>query len=341
LHELPDFVRLVHELRGANRKVNTTVLCQPLENFNVEGYRRFIHKEHHVVLGDENLRRIFREVDKAREETGIYVSFYNQKFEQFMAEGMPIPRFFPRQMDVDLILADAGSQDAALLATEREIEDQFEHWAEKASCDQPAFIAMVTDLFLQRHFNSGVVSETMTAFPELEPALRKRLGARVEKLIDRNGPLTGTVQAPAGSFTLARFRTQPFRAGEYVYNQPQQCAGLVVKVFAAHALLHNGQLVPVSHLFQVVSQQTPEGEAAAFPLPPAPTFRMAYIRLLCQFYFQLNAWKTRICGNRKSLLLWKLSVAYRVSLTFLGLNAQPLVQAENFAENELERTATQ
>lgn len=107
LPELPAFVRMLRELAGPEAKPRITALCQPLENAEIEAYRAFLHQEHHSLLGEEKLREIFLETAVAQRETGIQVRFYNQTLDEFIAAGMPFPRYFATDLDRRMVAAGA------------------------------------------------------------------------------------------------------------------------------------------------------------------------------------------------------------------------------------------
>ena len=336
LHELPSFVRMVHALRGENRQVQMTVLCQPLENFSVEAYRRYVHEQHHVQFGEEDARAIFREAHKAQQETDIQVSFYNQKLNEFIADGMPIPRFFARQMDVDMILANAESDTPAFQATEHLIVQEFEEWVKRARYHRPRLLELLADYFISRNFSDPVVTETMRVFPELRPALAAKLHTRLSRIVDRLELATMKVKPPVSVLTVRKYSLSPFRSGEFVYSTGAKTDGLVASVFGAHALLYGRQIVPAAgFLFRVVEKYGLDGNFVERPLVPPLTLRMAYLCALCDAYARLHRWKDRMLGGRKSLLLWKLSVAYRSALGFLGVKAHSAIQLDPAAGLEL------
>lgn len=104
LHELPDFIRIIRSIAGDAYDPPLTVLCQPLENFSIPEYRSFVHQEHHSLIGEEKLKKIFLAAAEAGQENQVIVRFYNQTLEDFIAEGMHFPCFFPKELDEELFL---------------------------------------------------------------------------------------------------------------------------------------------------------------------------------------------------------------------------------------------
>lgn len=325
MHELPAFVRLIHDLRGTNFQVNTTVLCQPLENFNLDGYRQYLHQEHHVQVGDSELRRIFEETEKARWETGVFVSFYNQKFDEFMAEGMPIPRFFPRQMDVEIILA--AFEGRAFQATLREIEENFAQWIEQYGYDRNRLIAELKETCRRLHFSSPVVQQTMAEFPSLAADIEEKLEESILALVERQEAFTFTVTTASAVLAVKRFSFGPVLPGEFVYSPSLRMDTIVAKTVGPHALLFNRQIVPaLGYLFRVAEKRDLDGRLLAVPAAPPITLRFLFHSWIFDFYARVHEAKDRFLKGRKSLLLWKLSVAYRSALSLFGIDARSAIQ---------------
>lgn len=209
LHELPAFVRLIHSLRPPGCKNFVTVLCQPLENFDILGYRRFVHGEHHALLGEEKLREIFTETWQAHRETGVQVSFYNQKLDEFMAAGMPFPKFFPRLSDIDLIASDLKSG-----ARFHGVDEGLEAWLENTSnyhggSLRSAFLRHARALFA----HNAVVAEVGKEFPQLWAKVDEHLPTWIQKFESRLAEKEKLVKkALPENFCILPFTTMLVRA---------------------------------------------------------------------------------------------------------------------------------
>lgn len=318
LHELPRFVRLMKELMPPDCLPLVTVLCQPLENFNVEGYRRYVHKEHHVLLGDAALRGIFEEVREASIETGVGVSFYNQKLEDFLAAGMPFPRYFPRQMDADLFLADV--KEKAPFWREEDID--WQRMLDEAGFDRGRFGGVFLRFVWEKLRANGVIAETMQELPPFVKELEKALPAYADHY-------AGLYAAKfnAEKFEVERdgvkvrgelYVQRPFQPGDLVFSAASGTAGELLEIRGGLALLHDGRIVPTARgeLFHAESV-TRNGE----PAPPVPNPGKA---AMGRVYLWLHERKEKWLGGRKSPLLWKLSVAYREILGAFGVQATPV-----------------
>ena len=91
-HEFPKLVRLIHRLRGRYNLPKVNVYCQALENFELRGYRDFVHKEHHSLIDTKLLKEMFLEVRKESIHTDIPVSiFYSTPLEEFIRQGCSVP----------------------------------------------------------------------------------------------------------------------------------------------------------------------------------------------------------------------------------------------------------
>lgn len=291
LEELPAFVRLMHSLRPPGCKVLVTVLCQPLENFDVLNYRRFVHGEHHMLFGEEKLREIFTEAYKAHLETGIQISFYNQKISEFMEQGMPFPRYFPRRSDMDIILADLAREDGRSPFLQEEMERALPA-LRAAGGGRDALLARLAEKASAIFSANPVAAEIMREFPELKGRIESVLPLWAANFLQR---AEAVADAPAAE-------APPAPAVE-------------VTTFSSSA---------ENRAAAVVSSATGAMLVEPVPAPGQSALRRLFIAFLGFLYISIHRVKTAIIGNRKSAFLWNLSVSYRRLLALLGLRVNPL-----------------
>ncbi|MGZ3695399.1 MAG: radical SAM protein [Bdellovibrionota bacterium] len=293
LEELPAFIRLIHSLRPPGCKTLVTVLCQPLENFDVLNYRRFVHEEHHVLFGEKKLREIFTDTYAAHLETGIQVSFYNQKLKDFMAEGMPFPKYFPRKSDVDIFLVDLVRGDAKSGFLQAPMEKELPILLARAGSDTQKLQLEVLRKAREIISANAVVQEVAQAFPELLPKLENVLPKWVENFCAKVGSLQ---EAPASS----AMKVESIESSQENVRKSEKPLGLVV------TSVNESILVQTS--------------AESSQLLPQRLFLLA----LSHLYISAHRIKNKVIGDRKSLLLWNISVTYRRALGLLGLRISPL-----------------
>jgi MoaA/NifB/PqqE/SkfB family radical SAM enzyme len=311
LRELPAFVRLMKSLMPEGCTPKVYVLLQPLENFDIDGYRQFVHREHHSLLGDDELRRIFRETLEAERETGVHCTFYNQHLKDFVAAGMPIPKFFPRQSDVDSFIG--------------QIEHNVPLW-EPGELDVPALVrecggdeTEFRRLFLRsvREFcdRNGVIGETQRVFPGFAIKLKSLLPAYAHTLAMR--ALDEELERPAGAapWPVRVSRYAVFREGTLVFGDATHKIGRLVRLHGGLALLHDGTVLLASRVHRLVTEEL-EGREPDVDY----SWRRKFSLALGHAYVDVNALKNRLLRDVRSPLLWKLSVAYRRALSLLGLN---------------------
>lgn len=291
LAELPAFVRLIHSLRPPGCKQLVTVLCQPLENFDVLNYRRFVHGEHHSLFGEEKLKEIFQETYRAHLETGVQVSFYNQKLKEFMEAGMPFPRFFPRRTDMDILLADLARSEARIPFLHEAIEKDFNSILESTKGDAAALHRAVlcqANALLEKN---AVVQEIVLAFPELKSRLETIMPNWASNFLAKKVP--STAQASESEVEVRNLESESPAA------KSAQHFGVMVSSANGSVLLESS-------------------------VPGSNPLRRAFVGLLGKVYIAVHRLKTKLVGDRKSLLLWNLSVAYRRALAAFGLRVNPL-----------------
>ncbi|HEY8279095.1 MAG TPA: radical SAM/SPASM domain-containing protein [Bdellovibrionota bacterium] len=319
LHELPAFVRLIHSLRPKNCRNLITVLCQPLENFDVEGYRRFVHQEHHTLLGEQELRRIFTETHKAGKETGVSVTFYNQKLNDFMESGMPIPAFFPRRSDVDLILADIAAIDQRFPVVFNEIWNEIESWLRRSGFQRDKLRELLATHLHQLNFGSEVIRVTAEKFPDLQEKIDQCTEKFVNRIIHKIDAATVVHRHNGKALATKKYVIDPISKGQGVFLESGFRATALLAIFGNRALLMNGYVIPLQKL-KVLAET--DGRAVTVGIPGASLVLIGFLHSAIHYA------KERLIGNRKSKLLWKLSVIYRSTLKFLGFNV-PTFNFEN------------
>jgi MoaA/NifB/PqqE/SkfB family radical SAM enzyme len=318
LRELPDFIRLIKAQipSGYGGLGYVTVLCQPLENFSIDGYRRFVHKEHHSLLGEEELRRIFSEAFEAAKETGIYVSFYNQNLTDFVNQGMPFPKFFPRKMDMDIILD--------------QLEKREQFWEEESIDFNTILLGRKNGVYFSssrfREFVSNalgansVFRETLREFPEMAAEVEKRMDSYCEHFLEEYRERAEAFLAGLGSeekvVGVYRDANSEFEPGDFVLCS--QVGGPTRIIHSANGLvlLENGYVVPVL----ACSSWLPS--KFSFYNRVAPRFwqRNQIPILTGKLYFWLNNWKCRLFKDSRSPLLGQVSRFYHRMLRLTGLN---------------------
>lgn len=322
LHELPRFVRLMKEQMPPQCLPLVTVLCQPLENFNMESYRRFVHTEHHALVGEQELRRIFQEVYQAHLETGVQVTFYNQKIKDFMAEGMPFPKFFAREMDVEIIQKDLTSTKHRFDGIDELVEKEFQSIAEKFGYRMPEIRAYFFDFIKSKLAGNVVVTDTMEVFPELKKGIDAMVNEHLDLLFARLETETVGFSAFGISTQALKYRFRAPVVGDYLFNMVAGKPALAVQISGKLALLHDGKIVPLdggTH-FVLNAKDDKTGMLLKKPDP-----REAKGTFAGSVYLHVHALKDKLIGGRKSLLLWKLSVAYRKILSLCGVEAKLLL----------------
>jgi radical SAM protein with 4Fe4S-binding SPASM domain len=170
LHELPEFIRSIRRIAGDDYSPPLTVLCQPLENFSIPEYRSFVHQEHHALIGEDRLKKIFLAASEAGKANRIIVRFYNQTLDDFIAQGMQFPRFFPKELDAELFLKSANTFVDRFIAenplTERSsAKKMYETW-------QGALSPLSTVIYER--------------FPALKPSVDSLLQKKAEALAESN-----------------------------------------------------------------------------------------------------------------------------------------------------------
>jgi radical SAM protein with 4Fe4S-binding SPASM domain len=295
LEELPAFVHLIQSLRPKGCKIQITVLCQPLENFDVLNYRRFVHGEHHALFGEVKLREIFNEAYKAQLETGIHITFYNQQLKDFIAEGMPFPRYFPRKSDVDILSVDLVRPDARVAFLYDPMEQQMPVITAQAAGDPAKLKALTLKAAFALAEKDLVLQEIISAFPELQTRLDTLLPVWTDNFLCK-------VKLPVSS----EVEIQNLESASDSSDSP---LGVVVTSANGSMLLE------------------PAADLSRNPL------RRISILALSKIYILVHRAKTRLIGERRSVLLWKLSVAYRNSLGMLGLRINPLPVTNHRREN--------
>jgi hypothetical protein len=285
LEELPAFIRLIHSLRPQGCRQLITILCQPLENFDIPNYRRFVHGEHHVLLGEKRLREIFLEARRAEIETGVTITFYNQKLSDFIAQGMPFPQYFPRRSDVDLLLADFNRADTKIAYLEEPLAARLPALQAKYRDDRTGLAAALvseTRLLIQAN---AVLAEIMRAYPDFEGKLQLVLPSWAENFLRKSTGPAPIVSDPA--------------------------AVSVTKLPAENAVA----MVVKNATGSIIVEPT---------INSANPWKRKFLLGLSHAYVGVHHVKSKLIGNRKSLLLWKLSVAYRNILGTFGLRIQAL-----------------
>ena len=103
--DLPKFMEMIHELRGVYKNNRVVALIQPLENFELPEYRKWVHKEHHDLIGESELQRVLQESHAFAKKHDIITSFYNMTLEEFLDKKMSMPPYFVRKMDEEVFLS--------------------------------------------------------------------------------------------------------------------------------------------------------------------------------------------------------------------------------------------
>ena len=122
-HELPEFIRMIKRFKGEKKDITMVALIQPLENFDLEGYRSWVHNEHHSLIDQAELDRILHEVHDLGKENDVLVSFYNAKLDEHFRSGAKLPKYFARKLDEKIFLEkkeDFQKQLAAFWASQKE-----------------------------------------------------------------------------------------------------------------------------------------------------------------------------------------------------------------------------
>lgn len=322
LHELPAFVRLIKSLMPENCLPRVTVLCQPLENFSVESYRRFVHGEHHALLGEQALREIFQEVNRVSVETGVSVAFYNQKLPDFMAQGMPFPKYFPRQMDVDIFLADLRARKPLWNSLDFQELIQRSYFGRN-------YLQLLFLEFLQATLASNeVIAQTRREFPDFDSAIERELPGYAADFLSRFEEEKLNFRTGTRSVTAKRYLFRAFRAGDYVYSASSGTSGRISKIVAGLVLLHDGKIVPLSRGLYLVETVTEDQQV--LPIPASPRDPRGIVKLcLGRGYLYAHPVKERLFRGRKSPLLWKLSVVYRRALGAFGVETESTIRQQH------------
>jgi len=320
LHELPAFVHLIKSLMPPNCVPHVQVLCQPLENFNIPGYRQFVHREHHALLGEAELRRIFTEVNRAHLATGVGVTFYNQRLNDFMAADMPFPKYFPRQMDVDIFLDDL--QKGQPLWSEAEFDSQ--GLLVRLGGDRDLFRAELLRFARSYLSENVVIADTRAAFPAFAAVADSLLPEYAQLLAAKLEPETICVERDGAVINARKYSFGPFRVGDRVYSAAFGWAGQISAIRGGKALLRNGAIVSLSAGLHRIDSITRNGIPDSFPEKPRG-LRALSAQGFGRLYLLIHESKERLLGNVKSPLLWKLSVAYRALLAGLGVRVAPEV----------------
>jgi len=314
LHELPDFVRLVQSLRPKGCKLQITVLCQPLENFDVEDYRSFVHEEHHSLVGEKKLKEIFEEVYQAHLDTGIEISFYNEKIREFREKGMPFPKFFPRKSDIDLLARKYEKQSKTLDACKFLLEDGLQNLIFAADYDQERIRFFLIEKLRSNIFQNPVIDETQKEFPELKSRLDRAILIFVDKFMNKMRSDTFPFELRSGERGEAlRWRLHAINKGDILFHHSTASIGKVLATMPGFILMSDGRVFPDKVIFYHVPE-----EYKHYVLELAPR-RRSFVVGLGYVHLYLHLQKEKLFGNRKSKLLWNLSVAYRWVLSVLGL----------------------
>lgn len=238
LPELPRFVRLMKELMPEECLPLVTVLCQPLENFSVDGYRQFVHREHHALLGEEELRRIFQETHLAQRETGVRVSFYNQCLDDFVAAGMPFPKFFARADDIEYFRNGLLRGDGGFAGLDAILDRELLTEAGNASPRSSAETERLTSRLLEHLRGNGVVAETMREFPAFAEELPQLLARYLESYQPRMvGEMAEFGAAGANAWVEKEFSAAASRLRYDLDSVAAHLAAELAKKFPDHAYL--------------------------------------------------------------------------------------------------------
>lgn len=287
LEELPAFIRLIHSLRPQGCRQLITILLQPLENFDIPNYRRFVHGEHHVLLGEKRLREIILEARQAQLETGVAVTFYNQKLGDFIDAGMPFPKYFPRRSDVDLLLADFNRTDSKIAYIEEPLAARLPALQAKSGSDRAGLLAAIiqeTFLLIQ---NQAVLAEIMGAYPDFAGKLKLVVPTWTENFLNKLvAPEAAEAGVESNSVSVTKLETE-------------NSVAMVVKDSTSSIIVESA------------AENTNVG-------------RKLFLTALSHLYVGIHHVKSKLIGNRKSLLLWKLSVIYRNILGTFGLRIEAL-----------------
>lgn len=311
LHELPAFVRLVKELMPPDCGPQVTVLCQPLENFSIDGYRQFVHQEHHSLLGEAELRKLFEEVHRAQQETGLDVRFYNQKLPDFVAAGMPFPKYFPRQMDVDIFMANIKA--GAPIWPENALD--IDRLIRQSAYGRDRFCADLTAFVRSYCEQNAVIAGTLREFPAFAADLERLLPEYMDTLTIKFEKQALPAKCDGTALSVRKYAFRPFCVGDFVYSFVGESAGKIDRIQANLVLLQDGSIVSTAGLHHVDSDVPP-------PAHPSSLRGLAVLQL-GRMVLRVHWLKESLLGGIRSPLLWKLSVAYRSLLASFGVRMFP------------------
>ncbi len=336
-HELPLFAQRLREVAGKDAIPRITILPQFLENMEIEGYRRWVHKEHHALVPLEDLREAFLELKRVADENNILVQFYNQKMEEFVKEGMPFPKYFVRAMDRMIFLDDMEKgtfqKDYILPALAVAFPGAFRASAYGYERMLPGFEKAV----LKELERNEVVCAVFSEFSDVKERARQEIHKAASAYVDEQRRRTGVVCHNGIWFFFDRDSwVKDLDVGAVLVDvEFHSVARVRAKFPGGFALLSDGRLIQGQRWFHsVVDARNSEGFSVDIrdAAPKLGRFREARLFLLGIFFSRLHIWNKRLLGGVKSRFLWELSLKYRGMLGALGLKViTPPVQASSAA----------
>jgi hypothetical protein len=241
--------------------------------------------------------------------------------DRFMELGMPFPKFFPRQMDIDMFLNDIKSR----IPFWNDTELDFQNLIDDAGFDSEKISLRFQDFVFQKLKSNAVFNQTILEFPEFEAELKKQLPEYAAYFVatpmSKYDKESFELKKDGIVFRLRSYYRRPFSKGDEVYSIVSESIGRIEKVRQGMALLNDGQIVPIKRgsLF-FLENLSCNGTEIPLHYPEASVVSI----IAGKSYLLLNQCKNQVFGNKPSPLLWRASVIYRSCLSFFGIRAIPV-----------------
>lgn len=335
--DLPEFLRMIHRLRGEFKNNRMVALIQPLENFELLEYRKWVHQEHHDLIGQEEVRRVLRESYEFAKEHDIFTSFYNMKLEEFLDKKLSMPPYFVRKLDEEIYLSrmdEIGKEIGSVLEKNKDYflslftarmkrslreylldnnEAPFSSSKKREKGMQILFDSMqrqsemIAQFLWNDRMNNPITNEIVKVFSSVRLALKEKISEHVGLFSDALRFIgEEIVQDWEGN-------NSPVKKDSATYdlqNMREQSLKLYeVKSFLGYQLLSSGEIIEDARIKNNISFTHMVGGDRK------------RIRAFL-FYVLVHKIKNLVIGNRKSKFLWNLSLLYRSQLKNFGIQVK-------------------
>lgn len=113
IHELPDYLRLIHSFASRCQRLRPNAMIMSLENAGVADYRAFLFEEHPGFMPFDERKKILVESAALADQLGITTNLYNfgnvATLRELLEAGGDIPAFIP--LPIDLVSIEACARD--------------------------------------------------------------------------------------------------------------------------------------------------------------------------------------------------------------------------------------